>query len=87
MGTGVHIRFLVDEHLPARALIPLLGNRGHQAAPVELRAENPVILARAEECGSVVITADKWFLAELLQHPLGHGDCYTRAGVIQVLGT
>jgi hypothetical protein len=89
MGTGVHIRFPVDEHLPARELIPLLGTRGHQVASVELRAEteNPVILASAEETGSVVITADTWFLAELLQNPPGHGDCYTRAGVIQVPGT
>jgi hypothetical protein len=54
---------------------------------VELRAENPVILTRAEETGSVVITADKWFLEELLQYPPRHRGCYTRAGVIQVPGT
>ena len=87
METGVHIRFLVDEHLPVRQLIPLLGNRGHQAASVELRTGNPVILKLAEETGAVVITADRWFLEELLQYPRGHPDCYTRAGVIQVPGT
>lgn len=87
MGTGIQIRFLVDEHLPIRQLIPILGNRGHDAVSVESKTGDPIILKRAEESGSVVITADKWFLAELLRYPPGHPECYARASVIQVPGT
>jgi hypothetical protein len=86
MGAGVPITFLVDEHLPVRLLLPILEGRGHHVAPIQISAEDPMILARAEATGSIIVTADTWFLRELFRYPAGHPRCYRQAGVIQVPG-
>jgi hypothetical protein len=86
MGVGVHIPFLVDEHLPVRLLLPILERRGHSVTPVQVASEDPAILATAEETASVIVTADRWFLNELFRYPVGHPRCYKQAGVVQVPG-
>jgi hypothetical protein len=87
MGAGVQIRLLVDEHLPAHLLLPLLESRGHLARSVQVTSADPLILATAEDTGSIVVTADQWFLRELFRYPVGHRHCYRQAGVVRVPGT
>jgi hypothetical protein len=86
MGAGVPIPFLVDEHLPVRLLLPILEGRGHLITPVQGNLTGPAILAWAEATGSVIVTADRWFLRELFRYPAGHPRCYRQAGVVQVPG-
>ncbi len=86
MEPAAPISFLVDEHLPVRLLLPILGARGHHATPIVANSADATILTRAEQTASVIITADTWFLEELFRYPVGHRRCYTRAGVIQVPG-
>lgn len=86
MGPVFQIAFLVDEHLPLPEISPLLASRGHLVTPVTRAASDPAILARAETTGSLIVTADSWFLDELFRYPPGHPRCYKRAGVIQIAG-
>lgn len=86
MGAGVSIAFLVDEQLPIDQVRPMLEQRGYLVTRAMRGSSDPSIMARAERIGSVVVTADTWFLDELLRYPPGHRRCFTRAGVVKVPG-
>jgi hypothetical protein len=87
MGSGVTLRFLIDEHLPVGQLRGILEPRGHAVTPVTVGVKDAEILATAEEIGGIVMTADAWFLEELFRFPPGHRNCFRAAGVIQLPGT
>jgi hypothetical protein len=76
MGSGVTLRFLIDEHLPVGQLRGILEPRGHAVTPVTVGVKDAEILA-----------ADAWFLEELFRFPPGHRNCFRAAGVIQLPGT
>jgi hypothetical protein len=82
----VSIEFFIDEHLPAKRLTPILTARGHVARAVHVGFKDPAILVTADEVGAVIITADGWFLRELLRFPTGHHRRYKPAGVVKVAG-
>jgi hypothetical protein len=87
MGAGLRIHFFVDEHFPVNQLRTILEPRGHAVTQVDLSSKDLAILATAEEIGTIVITADTWFMDELFRFPPGHRNCFQRTGVIQLPGT
>lgn len=86
MGGNVRIAFLIDENLPVDQLRSMLEPRGHEVTPAARKASDSAILGKAEAAGSLIVTADSWFLEELFRFPPGHRRCYSRAGVVQVPG-
>jgi hypothetical protein len=62
-------------------------DRGHLVTSVGTNSVDQVILAKDETTGALILTADRWFLSELFRYPVGHRQCYQRAGVILLPGT
>lgn len=86
MDASPAIHFFIDENQPVRQLRAILELRGHRVTPVQVGFKDPAILVAAEEEGTVVMTADTWFLTELFRFPKEHRRRYYQAGVIQVPG-
>lgn len=76
--------FLLDEHVRADTAQRVL--TAYDVIQLAPGTDDLEILDRTESDGRIVVTADVWFLRELVRLPVTSPRAYRRAGVVQVPG-
>lgn len=81
----LHMRLLIDEHLPRR-LGHIFEQRGHEVEYVTVGAKDPEIVATADTMHAIVVTSDRGFRNTISRNPARDKGRFKQVGLILVSG-